>query len=259
MKVWIESPDILQKQADLTSTMTGAGRGGTVHESAERNLRFFGFSDEAVAEIRKAGRPLRSLTLNVPRDGTVLEKPALVGMRFSSGDTLFRTADLSRVWIIAQVAEGDLALIREGQTASVQLKAFPNEAREGTVERIYPELNMATRTVPVRIVLSNADGRLRPGLFAEVAFANGTGDAVIAIPDSAVIDSGRRRVAFVAKGEGLFEPRELETGARGDGFVEVRKGVDEGENVVVRGTFLVDAESNLKAALAGFAPAENGR
>jgi membrane fusion protein, copper/silver efflux system len=259
MKVWIESPDILQKQADLTSTMTGAGRGGTVHESAERNLRFFGFSDEAVAEIRKAGRPLRSLTLNVPRDGTVLEKPALVGMRFSSGDTLFRTADLSMVWIIAQVAENDLALIREGQAASVQLKAFPNETRQGKVERIYPELNMATRTVPVRIVLPNADGRLRPGLFAEVAFGTDSGETMVAIPDSAVIDSGRRRVAFVAKGEGLFEPRDLEIGARGDGFVEIRKGVDEGEDVVVRGTFLVDAESNLKAALAGFAPAENGK
>jgi Cu(I)/Ag(I) efflux system membrane fusion protein len=259
MKVWIESPDILQKQADLTSTMTGAGRGGTVHESAERNLRFFGFSDEAVAEIRKAGRPLRSLTLNVPRDGTVLEKPALVGMRFSSGDTLFRIADLSTVWIVAQVAESDLALIREGQAASVQLKAFPNETRQGKVERIYPELNMATRTVPVRIVLPNADGRLRPGLFAEVAFGTDGGETMVAIPDSAVIDSGRRRVAFVAKGEGLFEPRELETGARGDGYVEIRKGVDDGEDVVVRGTFLVDAESNLKAALAGFAPAENGK
>jgi Cu(I)/Ag(I) efflux system membrane fusion protein len=118
---------------------------------------------------------------------------------------------------------------------------------------------MATRTVPVRIVLPNADGRLRPGLFAEVAFGTDSGETMVAIPDSAVIDSGRRRVAFVAKGEGLFEPRELETGARGDGYVEIRKGVDDGENVVVRGTFLVDAESNLKAALAGFAPAENGK
>ncbi|MGE0605060.1 MAG: efflux RND transporter periplasmic adaptor subunit [Xanthobacteraceae bacterium] len=259
MKVWIESPDILQKQADLTSTMTGAGRGGTVHESAERNLRFFGFSDEAVEEIRKAGRPLRSLTLNVPRDGIVLEKPAIVGMRFSSGDSLFRTADLSMVWVIAQVAEGDLASIREGQAVSVQLKAFANERLRGIVGRIYPELNMATRTVPVRIVLPNPDGRLRPGLFAEIAFENDGSDAVVAIPETAVIDSGRRRVAFVTRGEGLFEPRELEIGARGDGFVEIRKGVDEGEDVVVRGTFLVDAESNLKAALAGFAPAENGK
>ncbi|MFZ5690024.1 MAG: efflux RND transporter periplasmic adaptor subunit [Pseudomonadota bacterium] len=259
MRVWIESPDILQKQADLTSTMSGASRGGGNHESAERNLRFFGFSDEAIEEIRKAGRPLRSVNFNVPRDGTVLEKPALVGMRFSSGDTLFRTADLSMVWVIAQLAEGDLASIREGQAVSVRLKAFANEAMHGKVERIYPELNMSTRTVPVRIVLPNSDGRLRPGLFAEVVFAGGSGEAVVAIPETAIIDSGRRRVAFVARGEGLFEPRELETGARGDGFVEIRKGVEEGEDVVVRGTFLVDAESNLKAALAGFAPAENGK
>lgn len=259
MRVWIESPDILQKQADLTSTMSGAARGGASHESAERNLRFFGFSDEAIEEIRKAGRPLRSLTLNVPRDGTVIEKPALVGMRFSSGDILFRTADLSTVWVIAQVAEGDLASIREGQAVSVRLKAFANERLRGTVGRIYPELSMATRTVPVRIVLPNPDGRLRPGLFAEVAFEADGGDAVTAIPETAVIDSGRRRVAFVAKGEGLFEPRELEIGMRGGGMVEIKKGVDEGEEVVVRGTFLVDAESNLKAALAGFTPQENGK
>jgi len=259
MKVWIESPEILQKQADLTTTLAGPGRSAITSETAERNLRFFGFTDEALEEIRKAGRPLRSLTFTVPRDGTVLEKPALVGMRFASGDTLFRTADLSTVWVMAQVAENDLALIREGQKATVSLKAFSNDAREGKVARIYPELNAATRTVPVRIELPNPDGRLRPGLYADVTFSASDRDAVVAVPDSAVIDSGTRRVAFIAKGEGLFEPRELELGARGQGLVEVRKGIEQGEEVVVRGNFLIDAESNLKSALAGFAPAENAQ
>ena len=258
MKVWIESPEILQKQADLTSTF-GPTRSSISQESAERNLRFFGFTDEAIEEIRKAGRPLRSLTLTVPRDGTVLEKPALIGMRFSSGDTLFRTADLSTVWVIAQVPESDIALLREGQKANVVSKAFPNETREGKVARIYPELNPATRTVPVRIVLSNADGRLRPGFYVDVGFEGGGEAKVVAIPDSAVMDSGQRRVAFVAKSEGLFEPRDVETGARGNGLIEIRKGIEQGEDVVVRGNFLIDAESNLKAALAGFAPAENAK
>jgi Cu(I)/Ag(I) efflux system membrane fusion protein len=256
MRVWIESPDILQKQADLTTTLVGGSRSFTTYEGAERNLRFFGFTDEAIDEIRRAGRPLRSLTFNVPRDGTVLEKPAIVGMRFSSGDTLFRTADLSTVWMMVQVAESDIALISEGQNATVTLKAYPGETREGKVALIYPELNPATRTVPVRIALANPDGRLRPGLYADVAFQGAKDAPVVTIPDSAVIDSGLRKVAFVSKGEGLFEPRNVETGGRGNGLVEIRKGIDDGEEVVVRGNFLIDAESNLKSALAGFAPAD---
>jgi Cu(I)/Ag(I) efflux system membrane fusion protein len=259
MKVWIESPEILQKQADLTTTLVGPTRSSITYEGAERNLRFFGFTDEAIDEIRKAGRPLRSVTLTVPRDGTVLEKPALIGMRFSSGDTLFRTGDLSSVWVMAQVPEGDIASVHEGQKARVSLKAFPNEERKGVVERIYPELNAATRTIPVRIALSNTDGRLRPGLYADVSFEGSSDQKTITVPDSAVLDSGSRKVAFVAKGDGLFEPRDVETGPRSNGMVEIRKGIEEGEEVVVRGNFLIDAESNLKSALSAFAPAENAQ
>lgn len=259
MKVWIESPEILQKQADLTTTLVGATRSSVTYEGAERNLRFFGFTDEAIEEIKKAGRPLRSLTFTVPRDGTVLEKPALVGMRFSTGDTLFRTADLSAVWVMAQVSESDLAGLSEGQKARVNLKAFPDQTYEGTVARIYPELNAATRTVPVRIVLPNDEGRLRPGLYADVVFDGGNGNEVVTVPDSAVMDSGLRKVAFVAKGDGLFEPRDVKTGARANGRVEIREGIAEGEDVVVRGNFLIDAESNLKSALSAFTPPENAK
>jgi Cu(I)/Ag(I) efflux system membrane fusion protein len=257
MRVWIESPEILQRQADLTSALAGMPRTSGAAEDAERNLRFFGLTDEAIDEIRKARRPLRSVTFHAPRDGTVMEKPALAGMRFGTGNTLFRTADLSHVWVIAQVPERDLALVRVGQTARVALKAWPEEQREGRVALIYPELNMATRTVPVRIELPNPDGRLRAGLYADIALERQmSGDAVVAIPESAVIDSGTRRVAFVSKGEGLFEPRNLTLGARANGLVEVKDGIEEGEDIVVSGNFLIDAESNLKAALSAFTPAE---
>lgn len=258
MRVWIESPEILQRQADLTSALVGLPRTSGAAETAERNLRFFGFADEAIDEIRKAGRPLRSITFHAPRAGTVMEKPALAGMRFGSGDTLFQTADLSTVWVIAQVPERDLAYVKVGQSAQVTLKAWPDEAQEGRVALIYPELNMVTRTVPVRIELLNPDGRLRAGLFADVTLEGRlSDDAVVAIPDSAIIDSGTRRVAFVSKGEGLFEPRNLSLGARANGMVEVRAGVEEGEDIVVSGNFLIDAESNLKAALSAFTPAES--
>ena len=122
--------------------------------------RIFGFTDEAIAEIRKAGRPLRSITFHAPRSGIVMDKPALAGMRFGSGDTLFRTADLSSLWVIAQVPERQLASIRPGQIARVTVRAWPNEVYEGRVALIYPELSMATRTVPVRIELPNPDARL---------------------------------------------------------------------------------------------------
>jgi Cu(I)/Ag(I) efflux system membrane fusion protein len=257
MRVWIESPEILQRQADLTSALAGLPRTSGAAEAAERNLRVFGLTDEAIDEIRKAGRPLRSVTFHAPRDGTIMEKPALAGMRFGTGNTLFRTADLSHVWVIAQIPERDLAFVRVGQTARVTLKAWPEEQREGRVALIYPELNMATRTVPVRIELPNPDGRLRAGLYADIGLEGQmSGDAVVAIPDSAVIDSGTRRVAFVSKGEGLFEPRNLTLGTRANGLVEVKDGIAEGEDIVVSGNFLIDAESNLKAALAAFTPAE---
>jgi membrane fusion protein, copper/silver efflux system len=259
LRVWIESPEILQRQADLFVTQVGGRRGSTASDQAVRNLQFFGFSDEAIEEIREAGRPLRSVMFHAPRDGTVMLKPALVGMRFASGDTLFRVADLSTVWAMVQVAERDMGLIREGQKAQVTLKAFPDEPVTGTVAFVYPELDAATRTVPVRIVLPNADGRLRAGQYADVAIETTGASGVVAIPDSAVIDSGTRKVAFVAKGEGLFEPRNVVLGARGNGMVEVRDGIAEGEEIVVSGNFLIDAESNLRAALAAFAPPEPAR
>jgi membrane fusion protein, copper/silver efflux system len=260
MRVWIESPEILAKQADLFVTQIGGRRNATVSDQAIRNLQFFGFSDETIEQIREAGRPVRSITFYAPRAGTVLEKPAVAGMRFAAGDTLFRTADLSGVWVMAQVAERDIGLIKVGQSARVTLKAYPDEAIEGRVAFIYPELNTATRTIPVRIVLSNPDGKLRPGSYADVAIDTSSGKApVLVIPDSAVIDSGTRRVAFVSKGEGLFEPRDLTLGARGNGMVEVKDGIAEGEDVVVTGNFLIDAESNLKAALAAFMPAEQAK
>lgn len=256
MRIWIESPEILQRQADLTSALAG-GRGAASREQTERNLRFFGFADEVIEEIRKAGRPLRSVTFYAPRAGTVMEKPAVAGMRFGSGDTLFRTADLSALWVIAQIPERDLEYVRAGQTARVTFKAFPEEPREGVVTLIYPELSMETRTVPVRIELPNPAGKLRAGLYADVAIEGRlSDDSVVAIPESAVIDSGTRRVAFVSKGEGLFEPRKVTLGARANGMVEVKDGIKEGEDIVVSGNFLIDAESNLKAALAAFTPAE---
>jgi membrane fusion protein, copper/silver efflux system len=153
------------------------------------------------------------------------------------------------VWLIANVFEQDLALVRPGQTAVVSLSAYPERKFSGKVTFVYPTVQAETRTARIRIELPNEAGRLKPDLYGTVELDAGDVVAAVSIPESAVLDSGTRRVVLIDLGGGVFEPREIELGARGDGYVEVAKGVSEGERVVVDGNFLIDAESNLKAAL----------
>jgi len=136
--------------------------------------------------------------------------------------------------------------------AAVKLRALPMRPMEGKVTFLYPVLKPETRTVSVRIELPNPDGLLKPGMYADVVFDVGDGEAVTVVPDSAVIDSGTRQVVLVAKGKGRFQPRAVKLGRRGAGFVEVVEGLKTGEEVVTSATFLIDAESNLRAALQSF-------
>ena len=260
VRVWIESRDILQKQSDFLASLRGAAKRTNDVERAENNLRLFGIPQSAIDALRQSGEPVRVLTLGARLGGTVVEKPATNGMRFAAGDTLYRIVDLSTVWIMAQVAERDLPLVAVGQPVRFSVRGNPDAPAEGIVSFIYPELSSTTRTGTVRIVVANPDRKLRLGQYADVAIEAAIGSGpVIAVPDSAVLDSGRRRVAFVAKGDGLFEPRDLELGTRAGGLVEIRAGLAEGERIVVTGNFLVDAESNLRAALQSFAPPESAR
>jgi Cu(I)/Ag(I) efflux system membrane fusion protein len=175
------------------------------------------------------------------------------GQRVAAGDELYRIADLSRLWVIADVAESDLADVKLGMHAAVTFRAYPAQAVDGEVTFIYPLLRAETRTARVRIEIPNPDGRLKPDMYADVVFRAGADqEPVVAVPNSAVIDSGTRRIVLVAKGEGRFEPRSVKLGSRGEGYVEVLEGVSEGEKVVTSATFLIDAESNLKAALKSF-------
>lgn len=250
VRVWIDSQEILQKQADFLGALKGARDD---IERAAGNLRLFGIPDEVIAGLRRTGKPVRSIVLTAATSGTVMEKPAVVGMRFDQGSTLFRIADLSTVWVLARVAERDLTAIETGQRAGITLNADASHEIEGRIAFVYPELDASTRTAVVRIEVSNAGGRLKIGQYADVAIeAALTKTPVIAVPASAVLDSGTRQVAFVARDGGVFEPRDVVLGLRGGGLVEVRKGLSEGERIVVSGNFLIDAESNLRAALATF-------
>jgi Cu(I)/Ag(I) efflux system membrane fusion protein len=259
----VYSPAIQSAQIDLMVAVRSLQRGVSGSE-ADRNLegamqrlRNLGVPESRIREVRETGANPRTLDWPSPASGDVIEKRVINGQRVTAGMELFRIADHSRVWVIADVAESDLAQIGIGTRATVTLRAYMSEPAEGDVTFIYPELKAETRTARVRIELPNPDGRLKPDMYADVVFQAGA-DArpALAVPASAVIDSGSRQVVLVGKGEGRFEPRPVKLGRRGDGYVEVLDGLTAGEEVVTSATFLIDAESNLRAALQAFTQPE---
>jgi membrane fusion protein, copper/silver efflux system len=218
-------------------------------EGGLQRLRNWDIADVDLADLRAGKDARRSLLLRSPADGVVIEKAARAGMRFMPGEPLFQIADLANVWIVANVFEQDLGLVHAGQMATVSLAAYPGREFTGKVTFVYPTVQPETRTARIRIELPNEAGVLKPDLYGTVKIEAGETVAAVSIPESAVLDSGTRRVVLIDRGGGAFEPREVELGARGDGYVEVVKGLSDGDKVVVDGNFLIDAESNLKAAL----------
>jgi membrane fusion protein, copper/silver efflux system len=257
----VYSKEIQLAQIDLTiatgaqSRMTG-GLGAQTVEGAMQRLRNLAVPDSRIQEVRSKGINPRTLDWPAPATGTVIEKKIINGQRVMPGEELYRIADLSHLWVIADVAEADLFAIKVGTRATVMVRAYMAQPIEGEVTFVYPELKADTRTARVRIEVPNPDGRLKVDMYADVLFQAGEAEPVAAVPTSAVIDSGTRQVVLVAKGEGRFEPRPVKLGVRGDGYVEVLEGVSKGEEVVTAATFLIDAESNLKAALQAFTQPE---
>jgi Cu(I)/Ag(I) efflux system membrane fusion protein len=255
------SPQIQLAQADLVVAVRAHGRdsgvGGDL-EGAMQKLRNLDVPDARIDEVRKTMTNPRTIDWVSPATGDVIEKNVIEGQRVVAGDELFRIADHSRMWVVAEVAESDIAMIAVGTHATVTLRAFPTEPHDGVVTFIYPEMmKPETRTVSVRIELPNPDGEMRVGMYADVVFhTDGDGAKVTAVPDSAIIDSGTRQFVLVAKGDGRFEPRAVKLGRRGESYSEITKGIKPGEEVVTSANFLIDAESNLKAALQSFGQQE---
>jgi Cu(I)/Ag(I) efflux system membrane fusion protein len=243
----IYSPAIASAAAEYAQAV--ASRNEASARGTRQRLLNLGAPPQLLADIERTREVPLAFVLTAPRDGAVLERNVVEGQRVAAGDVLFRIADHSAVWAMVEVAERDLAVVAEGQPATVRVRSHPDRTFAGTVARVYPHLNAATRTVPVRIELPNADLLLKPGMYAAADIDAGGGAPVLAVPDSAVIDSGDRQVVIVDKGDGRFEPRAVRLGRRGSGHVEVREGVTEGEAVVTAANFLIDAESNLRSAL----------
>ena len=230
----VYSPQIQQAQTDLIIATRAEGRKGAdaneALEGAMQRLRNLGVPQSRIDEIRKTQTNPRTLDWPSPVTGDVIEKNIIDGQRVMAGDELYRIADHSHVWVIADVAEADIAMIKVGMTATVSLRALQTQPIEGKVTFIYPVLKPETRTVSVRIELPNPDELMKPAMYADVVFHLGGDQAVAAVPDSAVIDSGSKQIVLIAKGDGRFEPRAVKLGRRGEGYAEVLEGVIAGPN-----------------------------
>lgn len=250
----VYSPELLSARREREISTQGIAALKDADEEAKDGMRRLAESSAArlrnwdVADGRVNGN---RVTFHAPVSGVVLEKKALQGMRFMPGEELYRIADLSAVWVVADVPEQDIGQVRAGGRAQVSVDAYPDKRFDGRVDFVYPTLGNATRTVRVRVELSNPQGMLKPAMFAKVELPAGSASPVLAVPTSAVIDSGLRQVVLVQLAQGRFEPRDVKLGSRGEDYVEVLEGVAEGEQVVTAANFLIDAESNLRAALGG--------
>lgn len=219
---------------------------------ADNRLRNLDYPEIDLERLRRGERPPRTIAVPAPAAGTVIEKMAIEGMRYQPGETLFRIVDTSTMWVLAEVYEQDLAFVKAGDMAKVTVNAWPTRPFPGRVTFIYPGVGKESRTARLRIEVANPDGLLRADMAATVEIEAPIPGRWVAVPDSAVIDSGKRQIVLVERGEGRYEPRPVKLGARVPGYVQVLEGLKPGERVVTSATFLIDAESNLRAALAAF-------
>jgi Cu(I)/Ag(I) efflux system membrane fusion protein len=216
-----------------------------VMDAARQRLRLWDITDEQISEIEKTGTPVRTLTIYSPVSGYVVQKTALQGMKVMPGERLFDIADLSSVWIVSDIYEYELPLIKVGQKAKISLSYFPDREFLSRIDYIYPTITGETRTAKVRFTIPNPGGQLKPQMYTNVSVKIPLGEKLV-LPEDAVIDTGTRQVVYVDKGEGNFEPREISTGIRADGSVEVLRGLKAGEKVAASANFLIDSEAKLK-------------
>ncbi|MBZ0170183.1 PTS cellobiose transporter subunit IIB [Candidatus Methylomirabilis lanthanidiphila] len=259
----IYSPDLVSTQEEYLQALRAretlaksrfadiASGGATLVDAARRRLQYWDISDEEIAALERTGTPRKSVTIDSPINGVVIEKMAFRGKKVMPGEALYKVADLSTVWVQGEIYEYEVPLVKLGQKASVTLGSYPGEVFRGKVSYIYPVLTEKTRTVKVRFELANTnDWKLKPQMYANVGLKVPLGKRLV-VPDEAVLDSGTQQLVFIDKGQGTFEPRDVNVGARVDGYAEILTGLSAGERVVTSANFLIDSESQLKTAVGG--------
>jgi Cu(I)/Ag(I) efflux system membrane fusion protein len=258
----IYSPELLATQQELLLAKRAEGtlaRSGLpdAADAARARLGLFGISDAEIARLEASGKPVRALPLAAPISGFVTAKNVVQGARVGPADGLFDIADLSVVWVIADVYEYELPRLHLGQKTTLTLSYWPDRSWRGRVSYIFPTVDEKTRTIKVRIEVENPKTELKPEMFADVQISAQPRQALV-VPDDAVIDTGTRKVVFVSLGEGKLSPREVKTGDTAHGLVEVRSGLKDGEEVATGANFLLDSESRLKSAVNAMEPTSDG-
>src|SRR5436309_251029 len=248
-------PDWAAAQAEYL-LLRRAGKDAGLAEAARNRLQLLGMNEEQIDLLEKTGQPQTRITLYAPINGVIAELGVREGMTVMSGAMLLRLVDLSMVWVNAEVPEAQVAWLRPGTAVEARVPSFPGQVFRGRVSAILPEVNAATRTLRARVELANPGGRLKPGMFATLLFAEGAGTTALLVPSEAVIRTGERSVVIVAEGEGKFRSRDVELGLESGGRTEIRKGLSEGDKVVVSGQFLIDSEASLRATGARMEGAE---
>jgi len=247
--VEIYAPEWLAAQEEYLALKHSAQSGASdLAQAARARLSLLGISEAQIKRIEQSGKADARVTLFAPDDGLVWELGARDGMAVTSGLTLFKLVNLGSVWVNAEVPETDAALVKPGALVEARTVAYPEQTFKGKVAVLLPDVNATTRTIKARIVLANPGGRLKPGMFATLAFG-GTDKPALMVPSEAVIHTGTRAVAIVAEGNGKFRPVDIETGRDSGGMTEIRKGLKSGQRVVASGQFLIDSEASLKSTL----------
>jgi RND family efflux transporter MFP subunit len=222
-------------------------------DSARRRLTLWDLPADVIQRVEQTRKPDATVTFRSPVNGFVIEKPVIEGMRVMAGQTLYRVADLSTVWVEADVFESDAPFIRVGASANVTIDAWPGETKRGKAVYIYPFVEEKTRTIKVRYAFPNADLRLKPGMYANVEMSTSLGSGLM-VPADALLDAGREQIVFVAEGDGYFQPRNVTAGQRLNGRVQILSGLSEGDQVATGAAFFLDSESQLRAAAGGWEP-----
>jgi Cu(I)/Ag(I) efflux system membrane fusion protein len=259
----VYSPMLVSAQEELVLAArllreAGEGRAAdharALLESARRRLAYWDVPEEEIRRVEETGVVTKTLTLRAPASGVVVEKNVVEGDRIMPGMTVYRIADLSHVWIEAEVFEKDLGLVREGQSATADFEAIPGRRFEALITYIHPTVSMESRTGRIRLELPNADGALKPGMYARISLGVPDAAPTLVVPRSAVLSTGSRSLVFVRSADGSLVARDVTAGRAVGRDVEILAGLDVGERVVSSAAFLVDAESNLGALTAGMAP-----
>ncbi|MHB8111506.1 MAG: efflux RND transporter periplasmic adaptor subunit [Syntrophorhabdaceae bacterium] len=231
---------------------------GTILEAARKRLKLWDISDAQIRKIEQSETPIRTLTVYSPVSGYVLQRYAVQGMKIMAGEKLLDVADLSNVWVVADIYEYEFPFIKVGDTAKIRLNSFPGKELTSRVEFVSPTMSAGTRTMKVRFSIPNPGGQLRPQMFADVELAVELGKK-LALPDEAVIDTGVRKIVYIDKGDGNFEPRQVLTGARAEKMIEITSGLKAGEKVASSANFLIDSEAKLKGIEAPQTPAPGAK